>query len=114
MDDGCDLGSYDLCGKVNNNTVVLKPGRQSDPGRDHYRFPFSCFIPGLLQIICPMTDYITIGSMIGLVIFGVLWKYASDKVWYYDADNDPVSLRTVVAYIWLVCLVVLLMKLAKM
>ena len=54
-----------------------------------------------------MFDHITLSCLIGLVLFGVLWRKASAKVWYYDADNDPVSLKSICGMIWLVCLVTL-------
>jgi len=52
------------------------------------------------------------GSLSGLVVFGVLWKKASDKVWYFDSDNDPVSLKSIFSFPWLVCLFVLIIKLS--
>ncbi|MCK5499166.1 MAG: hypothetical protein KAI15_02530 [Gammaproteobacteria bacterium] len=55
-----------------------------------------------------MFDYITVGSLIGLVVFGVLWNKASAKVWYMDSDNSPVSLKSIVAFLWLICLVVII------
>ena len=42
-----------------------------------------------------MFDYITVGSLIGLVVFGVLWNKSSDKVWYMDVDNAPVSFKAI-------------------
>lgn len=54
-----------------------------------------------------MFDYITACCLFGLVIFGYLWGKASPKVWYMDSDNDPVSLKTIIGLIWLVCLVTL-------
>ena len=55
-----------------------------------------------------MFDYITLASLIGLVVFGVLWSKASPRVWYYDSDNDPVSLKSVFGLLWLVCLATLI------
>jgi len=42
-----------------------------------------------------MLDYITTGSLIGLLVFAVLWNRASAKVWYMDTDNAPVSLKLI-------------------
>ena len=55
-----------------------------------------------------MFDYITTGSLNGLVVFGVLWNRASAKVWYMDSDNAPVSLKSIVVFLWFVCLAVLI------
>jgi hypothetical protein len=55
-----------------------------------------------------MFDYITTGSLIGLVVFAVLWNRASAKVWYMDSDNAPVSFKSIFAFLWLVCLAVLI------
>jgi hypothetical protein len=55
-----------------------------------------------------MFDYVTTGSLIGLVVFAVLWNRASAKVWYMDADNAPVSFKSIFAFLWFVCLVVLI------
>ncbi len=55
-----------------------------------------------------MFAYVTTGSLIGLVVFGVLWNRASDKVWYMDSDNAPVSLKSIVVFLWFVCLTVLI------
>ena len=55
-----------------------------------------------------MFDYVTIGSLIGLVVFAVLWNRASAKVWYMDSDNAPVSFKSIFAFLWLVCLAVLI------
>jgi len=57
-----------------------------------------------------MFDYITMGSLIGLVVFGALWCKSSDKIGYMDTDNEPVSLKSIAAFLWLVCLVVLVYK----
>jgi hypothetical protein len=58
-----------------------------------------------------MFDNITVGSLIGLVVFGVLWNKVSAKGWYMDSDNATVSLKSIIAFLWLVCLLVLIMKL---
>lgn len=58
-------------------------------------------------------DTITLGSLIGLLVFGYLYHKASGKVWYMDADDDPVSFKSIFALLWWVCLVVLLMKFFK-
>jgi len=55
-----------------------------------------------------MFDYVTTGSLIGLVVFGVLWNRASAKVCYMDSDNAPVSLKSIFAFLWLVCLAILI------
>jgi len=55
-----------------------------------------------------MFDYITTGSLIGLVVFAVLWNRASAKVWYMDSDNAPVSFKVIFAFLWFVCLAVLI------
>ena len=55
-----------------------------------------------------MFDYITTGSLIGLVVFAVLWNRASAKVWYMDSDNAPVSFKAIFAFLWFVCLAVLI------
>jgi hypothetical protein len=55
-----------------------------------------------------MFDHVTLGSLIGLVVFGVLWNRASAKVWYMDSDNAPVSLKSIVAFLWFVCLAILI------
>jgi len=55
-----------------------------------------------------MFDYVTTGSFIGLVVFGVIWNRASAKVWYMDSDNAPVSLKSIVAFLWFVCLAILI------
>lgn len=60
-----------------------------------------------------MIDYVTIVSLTGLVLFGVLWKVSPGKAWYYDTDNDPVSMRSIMALFWLICLFVLLMKIFR-
>jgi len=55
-----------------------------------------------------MFDYITTGSLIGLVVFAVLWNRASAKVWYMDSDNAPVLFKVIFAFLWFVCLAVLI------
>ena len=55
-----------------------------------------------------MFDYITTGSLIGLVVFGVLWNRESAKVCYMDSDNAPVSFKSIFAFLWLVCLTILI------
>jgi hypothetical protein len=55
-----------------------------------------------------MFDYVTTGSLIGLVVFGTLWNRASAKAWYMDSDNAPVSIKAIFAFLWCVCLVVLI------
>jgi len=55
-----------------------------------------------------MFDYVTIGSLVGLVVFAVLWNRASAKVWYMDADNASVSFKSIFAFLWFVCLAVLI------
>ena len=55
-----------------------------------------------------MFDYITTGRLISLLVFGVLWNRASAKVWYMDSYNAPFSLKSIVAILWFVCLVVLI------
>lgn len=60
-----------------------------------------------------MFDYVTLFSLIGLVIFGLLWSKASSRVWYYDSDNDPVSLKSVFGLFWMVCLVTLIYQQIK-
>ena len=55
-----------------------------------------------------MFDYVTTGSLCGLVVFGVLWNRASAKVWYMDSDNAPVSFKSIFAFLWFVCLAVLI------
>ncbi len=55
-----------------------------------------------------MFDYVTTGSLIGLVVFAVLWNRASAKVWYMDSDNAPVSFKAIFAFLWCVCLAVLI------
>ena len=54
-----------------------------------------------------MFDLITLSCLVGIVVFGILWRKASARVWYYDSDNDPVSLKAVCGLVWLVCLVIL-------
>ena len=58
-----------------------------------------------------MPDTVTFAALAGLAVFGLLWSRASSKVWYYDSDNDPVSLKSIFGLLWLVCLFVLLMQL---
>jgi hypothetical protein len=60
-----------------------------------------------------MFDYITVGSFIGLVVFGVLWNKSSDKVWYMDVDNAPVSFKAIFSFLWIICLLVLVLKYFK-
>ncbi len=55
-----------------------------------------------------MFDIITAGCIAGLIIFGYLWKKASPKVWYYDSDNEPVSMKAVIGLLWMVCFVTLI------
>lgn len=55
-----------------------------------------------------MFDYVTTGSLIGLVVFGVLWNRASAKVWYMDSDNAPVSFKAIFSFLWCVCFVILI------
>lgn len=55
-----------------------------------------------------MFDYVTVGSLAGLVIFGYLWKIASPRALYMDSDNDPVSWKSICGYLWLMSLVVLI------
>ena len=55
-----------------------------------------------------MFDYVTTGSLIGLVVFAVLWNRASANVWYMDSDNAPVSFKAIFAFLWCVCLAVLI------
>jgi len=55
----------------------------------------------------------TIASLIGLVVFGALWVKASDKVWYIDTDNDPVSFKSIISLLWMICLCVLILKIFK-
>ena len=42
------------------------------------------------------------------MVFAVLWNRASAKVWYMDSDNAPVSFKAIFAFLWLVCLAVLI------
>ncbi|MCH8846246.1 MAG: hypothetical protein IIC11_05845 [Proteobacteria bacterium] len=58
-----------------------------------------------------MFDYTTVGSLIRLVVPGLLWNSASAKVLYMDSDNEPVSLKSIVAFLWLICLLVLICQL---
>lgn len=58
-----------------------------------------------------MFDYTTAGSLIGLDVPGLLWSSASAKVLYMDSDNEPVSLKSIVAFLWLICLLVLICQL---
>lgn len=60
-----------------------------------------------------MADYLTIGSLLGLLLFGVLWKVSSGKVLYYDSDGDPVSPKSFFSVLWLICLVVLVMNVSR-
>ncbi len=55
-----------------------------------------------------MFDYVTMGSLIGLLVFGVLWNRVSAEAWYMDTDNAPVSLKSIFAFLWFVCLAVLI------
>jgi hypothetical protein len=55
-----------------------------------------------------MFDYITVACFVGLLALGVLWKKASAKVWYMDSDNAPVSLKAIVGFLWMICLVTLI------
>ena len=58
-----------------------------------------------------MIDWITIGSAAGLLVFGVLYRKASARIWYMDSDNAPVSMKAVIGFLWWICLTVLAMKL---
>ena len=60
-----------------------------------------------------MVDWITVGSLIGLIVFGMLYRQAPDKVWYIDLDNAPVSMKAVFGLLWWICLIVLFMKLTR-
>ena len=60
-----------------------------------------------------MVDWITIGSLIGLLVFGVLYRKAPDTLWYTDLDNAPVSMKAVFGVLWWICLTVLFMKLFR-
>ena len=52
--------------------------------------------------------------LLGLVGFGLAWRRASARTLYRDTDNDPVSVRSAVGLLWLVCLVTLLMKVGSL
>jgi len=54
-----------------------------------------------------MLDYVTVGCLAGLVIFGYLWKKASPKTLYMDSDNVPVSWKSICGFLWIICLVIL-------
>ena len=55
-----------------------------------------------------MFDVITAACIAGLIVFGYLWTKASPRVWYHDSDNEPVSMKAVVGFLWLVCLATLI------
>jgi len=58
-----------------------------------------------------MLDRVTIFALIGLAVFSWIWKRASSRTWYIDSDGDPVSARAIVGLAWMVCLLVLVMRL---
>ena len=54
-----------------------------------------------------MIDHVTVGSLIGLLVFGFLWRRASSSTLYIDSDNDPVSWKSIFGWLWILCLVIL-------
>lgn len=57
-----------------------------------------------------MFNYITAICLIGLVILGWLWKKVPAKELYRDLDNDPVSFRSIIAFLWALCLFILIQQ----
>ena len=58
----------------------------------------------------PWLDPVSLICIVGCVLFGVLYRFASDRVWYRDEEGDGVSARSVCGYLSLICLVVLVAK----
>lgn len=58
-----------------------------------------------------MQNIITIVCLAGLIVFGFLWTKASSKVWYLNSDNEEVSPKAIIGFLWMTCLATLLLQL---
>jgi hypothetical protein len=61
----------------------------------------------------PRFDTSIIVFIVGLVVFGFLYRRAPNRVWYLDQEGDGVSARSVCGYLALICLVVLIAKIVR-
>ena len=63
---------------------------------------------GLFLYTFQVLDYVTLGCLIGLVVFGYLWRKSSPETLYHDSDGDPVSWKSIFGLLWIMCLVILI------
>lgn len=61
----------------------------------------------------PRIDPSTIVCIVGFVVFGFLYRRATNRVWYLDQEGDGVSARSICGYLALISLVVLVAKVVR-